>query len=561
VKSRGLLRVIGLLGLGLFTFLSVSSASALDTPVLSWERGRVQTVTLGGNTSNELWKIELVGNGENLAFERSKIDSKGFLVYSVMIPADFKVGDYSVQVIGTNNKPAIVSYVRIISVVAYSPLADPKGVGTLSVIAFTLLSLLSLNRLAPSAVSDSDPTQLSGVDGKYQNIRYTRQGKFDVLNIGRFPINYKTDVWKHLTVFRLSSRSPMLMRVLSDSAYAQALTGAFSFLLPLSGVVLGLVLGLTSKLNETVIPANFTLVAVLLVIGIFDSAAGLIGYFGYLIPILVTGHVHSLYDIRGLLGLALVFFTPSLIAGSTRPLRRDEDSWQAWERLGDFVISCVLSGWAVKGLVGALDGFTHTHTPLATYAGELGILAGAVVLLRYFAEELASRLVPIRIAFLNPQKIHQQTRRSFVLSVWIRIFLFLFFMYGFLGFTWQIFAATLMLSIPLIAGRFKNSLPNSTTLFQIIPSGMPGTILMAFVGFVFANWVESWPLIVEDRTKTIFILCGIPSFVLSLLKLFGRTPKQGDVIWYKRENFSVMYYLLSPLAVGALFLITFGVIP
>ena len=47
-----------LLGI-LFTFPTITIAQAVDTPELTWQRGRQQSITLGGNTAEKLWQIKL----------------------------------------------------------------------------------------------------------------------------------------------------------------------------------------------------------------------------------------------------------------------------------------------------------------------------------------------------------------------------------------------------------------------------------------------------------------------------------------------------------------------
>ena len=86
------------------------SASALDIPLLTWERGKEQNLVLGGNVENE-WKIELVNeaNEKVLDFKESEISANGFRVYSVSIPNDFPVGAYAVRATGIGIPGSIVA--------------------------------------------------------------------------------------------------------------------------------------------------------------------------------------------------------------------------------------------------------------------------------------------------------------------------------------------------------------------------------------------------------------------------------------------------------------------
>ena len=77
-----------------FLFIGSSAAQAVDVPDLSWERGRQQSVTLGGDTKSVLWNISLEGFGQSIPFSRSSVNDAGFIVYSIEIPEKLPVGRY-----------------------------------------------------------------------------------------------------------------------------------------------------------------------------------------------------------------------------------------------------------------------------------------------------------------------------------------------------------------------------------------------------------------------------------------------------------------------------------
>jgi hypothetical protein len=45
-----------------------------------------------------------------------------------------------------------------------------------------------------------------------------------------------------------------------------------------------------------------------------------------------------------------------------------------------------------------------------------------------------------------------------------------------------------------------------------------------------------------------------------LLKLFGRSPKSGDVRWYRRDSMKIVYRIFGPIMLLIASLITVGVI-
>ena len=74
-----------------FTALSMAPANAQDIPVLSWEKGKEHNIVLGGNSQVKDWKIQLTSTtGQTLDFRQSKLDPKGYVVFSVQIPDSFE---------------------------------------------------------------------------------------------------------------------------------------------------------------------------------------------------------------------------------------------------------------------------------------------------------------------------------------------------------------------------------------------------------------------------------------------------------------------------------------
>jgi len=544
-------------------FLGLQGASlahATDIPTLQWERGRQQVITLGGNTADKLWTINLAGQGKTLSFSRSSVNKAGFIVYSVEIPANFAVGNYEVQVSGPAEAQTTTAYVKILEQVSYDPLTDPKGVGVIAVIAFTLLSFFSGSKAESDQSSDDEASSLEGLDVPYQGIEIVRRGPLDQARFMKSRFSKKLDELRHLWVLEISPRSPLISRVLADGTYTQSLFGPLSLLLPIAGIALGIEIGQVNDLTHSLLPTTVGLVIAVVFIGILDSLAGIAAFLSFLFVVIAHGKIHHAIDVRSLLGLSVLWFTPSLAAGMTRPLRRKQEDWDWWERLCDVLISTLVSGWAIKGMTLALDGFSHQKTALAEHSTLMAVFGAAGVLVRYLIEEMATRLAPIRVEYLTPPRIKEQYFDSFVVTLFIRTVLYLFFMFGFFGLCWQLFVATALLILMPVLKRGSHRLPNITWLWQIIPGGVPSIVFMSLLGFAFTHWVNSLPLVSADKTKTILILTTIPGLVMGLLKLFGRGPKSGDVRWYRRPSFKYFYRLTGPLMLTLAVLITIGVI-
>lgn len=561
--TRSRFFVTVLLGI-IFTFPTITIAQAVDTPELTWQRGRQQSITLGGNTADKLWQINLEANGKSLRFDQSSVSKNGFIVYTVEIPEDLAVGRYEVVVSGPATSANTVAFVNISPTVSYDPLSDPKKVGVIAVIAFTLLTFFTGNRSedqsGEEAEESEDQSALGSVDTAYMGVGATKRGRGDLIGIGRSKIVQRLDLIRHLSIFNTASRSPLVMRVVADSSYLQAISGFFVLLLPVIGLVLGVAMALSSQMSVSLIPTSLALTLAIVVLALLDAFAGLIAFIVYFLYALTVGEITNFTDIQALLGMSLLWFTPALAAGATRPLRRALDDWDLWERITDILVSTLLTGWAIKGMVLAIDGFAKEKTSIATHSDLIALVGAAMVVLRYLLEEFATRYTPARLEYLSPPKVKSQDLDAFLVSQLVKALTFIFFMFGFFGFSWQILVAIALMVIPSLLKRVDKKFPNSAALFQIIPGGIPSIVVMSFIGTAFSSWANSLPLLAADKSKTIVVICSLPGFVISLLKLFGRSPKSGDVRWYRRDSMKVAYRTFGPIMLLIASLITVGVI-
>jgi hypothetical protein len=549
-----------LLGI-LFTFPTITIAQAVDTPELTWQRGRQQSITLGGNTAEKLWQIKLEANGKSLKFDQSSISKNGFIVYTIEIPEDLSVGRYQVVVSGPATTTNTVAYVNISPTVSYNPLADPKKVGVIAVIAFTLLTFFTGNRSEDQKEEESeDQSALGSVDTAYMGVGATKRGRGDLVGIGKSKFTQNLDLLRHLSIFNTASRSPLVMRVVADSSYLQAIAGFFVLLLPVIGLALGVAIALSTNMSVSLIPTSLALTLAIVVLALLDAFAGFIAFVVYFLYAVAVGEITNLTDIQALLGMSLLWFTPALAAGATRPLRRAADDWDLWERITDILVSTLLTGWAIKGMVLAIDGFAKEKTSIATHSDLIALAGAAMVVLRYLLEEFATRYTPARLEYLSPPKVKSQDLDAFLISLLVKALIFIFFMFGFFGFSWQILVAVALMVIPSLLKRVDKKFPNSAALFQIIPGGIPSIVVMSFIGTAFSSWANSLPLLAADKSKTIVVICSLPGFVISLLKLFGRSPKLGDVRWYRRDSMKIAYRIFGPIMLLIASLITVGVI-
>jgi hypothetical protein len=95
--------------------------------------------------------------------------------------------------------------------------------------------------------------------------------------------------------------------------------------------------------------------------------------------------------------------------------------------------------------------------------------------------------------------------------------------------------------LPQILKAVKDRFPNNTSLFEILPVGIPALVFMTLLGKFYSNYIHSLNLDPATASRTIFVLSPIPGFIIGILKFFGREAKPGDKRWYMRSNMTVLY--------------------
>lgn len=211
--------------------------------------------------------------------------------------------------------------------------------------------------------SNKEPTNegsVGGVDTKFEDTA-GENGPDRISYLG-IAFVQTLDNRRYFLLQQVSKSSRILTGVIANGAYLQALLGPVSLLLPIVGFVIGITMGLRTDFSSSLVSTSLALFLSVIVLGILDSMSGLIAITAFSLCALVQGRVNSLVDLRTMLGLIFISFTPILAASAMRPLRRLKRQWSLRERLSDVLIAALLSGWAVKAMVVALDGFSHQKT-------------------------------------------------------------------------------------------------------------------------------------------------------------------------------------------------------
>ena len=515
---------------------------AAGATTLTWERSQMQQVEIDPLISTQIANLDLIGQGQTLQFSKSGVTSDGREIYQVLIPTSFELGSYSVHAVMQDGSFKDFASIRIVEYqsAAYMPLTDTATITTLSVTLFTLLAVWGLSDEPARRKEDEyaeDQTTFEGADGGElgrgaSDSRVHRKGLISSTYL---------DQLRSVATITTNRFSPLLSRLIADSGYLQFSLGALVLILPVIGGLLGALAFQDISGIGSISTPSLTICLAIIILGSFDAGAGFIAALVFGLCALTSDRFGNVYDVRTFMGIAILWFTPSFIANSTRALRKSRKDSNIWERITDVTVGSLIAGWAVRSIVLALDGFAHLQLPLTKHASTIGVAAGIAVAIRYLIEGYVNQKNHYYMAYLSPRSLNRQSSSYRLASWFTKAFIFLFFAVSFLGVTWQIWAALFIIMFPNIIKVVKDRFPNSSTLFQIIPIGVPAMVIMTLFGRAYSEYINTLNLDPASASKTIFVLAALPGFVLGLLKLIGRAPKPGDTRWYMRKAMTAVY--------------------
>jgi hypothetical protein len=367
----------------------------------------------------------------------------------------------------------------------------------------------------------------------------------------RWPGTARMDTASLALPVRAGPLSPLLARVLIDGSYVRAMLGSASLLLPLVGVVLG-VLGALDTHGQALPPAVGLLTA-LAVLGVLDAFAGFVGGSVFVVVVAAAGGFGSAASIRTMLGLGVVWFAVPLIAGAARPLRRHPGQTVAdrRQRLGDFVIASLIGFWAIQKMISALPGLAQRPLPVARDATAIAFVVLAASVLRIALEGAASRWYPGRLAKVQPAAVPFSGAAQRIAAAFLRTGIFVFVAIAFTGNHWQLWATGLLFLAPQVLSIYEGKFVNSTRLYRWLPRGILKTVIMLFVGTALGTLVLRLVEHSANAALNALVLLAAASLALAGLSVFGRVgdePEEGWLRWLGG---------VGVLGVGVLFVLGF----
>ena len=284
-------------------------------------------------------------------------------------------------------------------------------------------------------------------------------------------------------------------------------------------------------------------------IGVIDALAGLLAGLAFALSVLIGGYITSLDAGLTVVGVSILAFSPAILASAFRPLRRPVwDFTSLWERMTDYALASILTGWVVEQIVLGLPGLSGLQLPLTVHAGEIGLWAAGFIVLRFGAEDFSLQLFPNRLNKLEPtyreRSIFQQ-----VLAAFFKITIFAVIAGKYLGLSIELIIGVSLFSLPLIMGIFEDRFPKSQAIQKWMPTGIIEMLTMTIAGFLLAKFVQSRYPNAQNYVLISFVLLSLPGLILKILELFG---EEGAPDWRVTKVGAKVYRIAGVLVLGTL---------
>ncbi|HEX4190635.1 MAG TPA: hypothetical protein VHZ06_06525 [Marmoricola sp.] len=288
-----------------------------------------------------------------------------------------------------------------------------------------------------------------------------------------------TDFWSRTAPGYIARVSPFLGRLAVDGNAIRAVFGTLWYLLPISGIALG-VAAAHNVASEPTAPSLGILLGIV-VVASFDAFAGFCA--SVVFALLVSGNMTTPGAVV-VLALAFLWTGLPLIASTFRPLRRNgEGGWKfRWDRLADLAITAIVCGWIAARIAGALDILGNKATGIPVDAGKVALVSGAAIALRVLVEHATNAWWPERLRFTEiPEPLPTPSLLVRFAGVVVRTAALGFLGHVFLGSCWQLWAGLVLFVLPDIA-VFLGERGMRLRLPFPLPRGLTALLIMVVAG-------------------------------------------------------------------------------
>lgn len=344
------------------------------------------------------------------------------------------------------------------------------------------------------------------------------------------------------TVDRLLATAPVVAgayarlpaRAMNDGIWNRAMFGSAGLGIWALGAILGLISAIS--VGFAPFPPALPLLLAIVVVGMLDVVAGIAAWLVIAVGAVVTGQVLIASDVRGLMGLFVLYAALPLIASATRPLRRPisvEDPKEVFDRVADYLVVAILLMVMGTMLFSSINGLTG----LELVSLDDVIIVQVVVVLAAWArmgmEDVAVHLYPVRSAEVAPPEAPDVKKPLALAAVAARTAAFVFIVIAYLDMSLAALLVGIMFAIPQILAIWYGDLPNSQFLFRYLPRGMTYWLLLTILGVLISAWVLG-RVTTPGSAAIDYALLFLPWAIVDSLYNFGVNGTDWKDGWGKR---------------------------
>jgi len=449
---------------------------------------------------------------------------------------------------------------------AGKPLFDVKlHPGLIATVALAVASLLgtmgigglsSSNGFGGSSSSQSSPKQKSSqgklasvVTKKLKAVKTEKEARGDSSKTWKLPGTMIFDRLVIDSTTKSGKYTALLPRVLVDGTWARAMFGSGALVLWLTGLVIGIFS--SHSVSYQPLPPALSLLLIIVALGILDSAIGAIAWLTMALISLSTGHIHTLADVRTLLGMFVLFSSLPLLAHAIRPLRRVTDGsfMQRFDRVADYVMPPIFVAFAASSMFKALNGLSGLQLVNSNQFGKLRITVIVFFLLRMFLEDFSHHFYPKRTIAAQPAKLSSQSKVASWIAIFSKLGIFLLISAPFFGLGIYTLLALALTAFGLIAKLHEDQIPNFVWINKWYPRGVARFLLLLVVGiYVGAAVLGDHPSATQIRNTYAIIL--LPGLIAGILEIVGREGWEWPERWFKRWVGSIVWLTALGIVAG-----------
>ena len=523
---RSIKSLFSLLLVALFVGAPIATAKAADIPLLTWERGRIQQVVVGGGAVENNWTMTLEGMGiEPMPFTRSNEASTGYAIFSIELPKDLPIGGYTVVSVGNRSPRTVVSGINVIEALSYEITKVPNDLTKVIVIFVFLTALITTLR-----------------SRKYANYSFPSTQNIDISN----PVLLDDSItnraknasyrWRIRTLANLP-QSLIKFQIIREGELAHRLSQPLYAYLPLVGFLSGFIVTNESQKAGGIGAVGVAVFVAVGIIGTFDALSGIAATLGFWLTQMLAGNISSFRDGLIVVSVSIAWIAPALFSSLIREAVDLDLKKLLRNELGFYVRLIGLLASALFGGLLFYFGQILLNSVLVNFttSRNISILAISLIVVALILKGVLDEVLVLGKGHTSTKGIQRDESISIARvsspQTAIAVLLATFsFAYVWTQSAQKSFISALLLSAPYFLvfiriGKFNFKLIGKNRRYILLEP-----ILVAVLTAIIYSQVSQTPLLADKRAELFLILAAIPALLHGIYGLFCDSVELQEII-------------------------------